>query len=88
MSHNSANTDEGARLDIAMYGFLGGRFEKAFIDVRVFNPIESPKSIYRRHEQEKRRQRVREVGHATFTPLVMSATGGMLLLHSLRDLLT
>ena len=36
--------------------------------------------MYRRHEQEKKRQyeqRVREVEHATFTPLVMSATGGM-----------
>ena len=37
-------------------------------------------SVYRRHEQEKKRQyeeRVREVEHATFTPLVMSTTGGM-----------
>ena len=88
MSHNSATciTDDGARLDVAMYGFWGGHFEKAFVDVRVFNPCaqsnrRSPlASVYRRHEQEKRRhyeQRVREVEHATFTPLVMSATGGM-----------
>ena len=86
MSHNSAITDAGARLDVAMYGFWGGRFEKAFLDVRVFNPCaqsnrRSPlTSVYRRHEQEKKRQyeqRVREVEHATFTPLVMSATGGM-----------
>ena len=36
-------------------------------------------SVYRKHEQEKRRhydQRVREIEHATFTPLVMSTTGG------------
>lgn len=86
LSHNSAITDAGARLDVAMYGFWGGRFEKAFLDVRVFNPCaqsnrRSPlTSVYRRHEQEKKRQyeqRVREVEHATFTPLVMSATGGM-----------
>ena len=86
LSHNSAITDEGACLDIAMYGFWGGRFEKAFLDVRVFNPCaqsnrRSPlTSVYRRHEQEKKRQyeqRVCEVEHATFTPLVMSATGGM-----------
>ena len=35
---------------------------------------------YCKHEQEKRRhydQRVREVEHATFTPLVLSTTGGM-----------
>ena len=65
---------------------MGSRFEKAFIDVRVFNPcaksnqISSLLSVYRRHEQEKKRQydqRIREVEHATFTPLVMSTTGGM-----------
>ena len=81
----SAISDDGARLDVAMYGFWGGRFGKAFLDVRVFNP--SAKSnqtasitpIYRRHENEKKReyeQRIREVEHATFTctPLVMSTT--------------
>jgi len=69
-----------------MYGFWGGRFEKAFIDVRVFNPSAQSNrraplsSVYRKHEQEKRRQydqRVREIEHATFTPLVLSTTGGM-----------
>ena len=37
-------------------------------------------SVYRKHEQEKRRQydqRVREIEHATFTPLVLSTMGGM-----------
>ena len=38
LSHRSAITEDGARLDVAMYGFWGGRFGKAFIDVRVFNP--------------------------------------------------
>ena len=28
-----------AWLDVAMYGFWGGRFEKAFVNVRVFNPM-------------------------------------------------
>ena len=86
MTHRSANTEAGARLDVAMYGFWGGRFEKAFLDVRVFNPSAqsnrhgSLASVYRRHEQEKKRQyeqRVRDVEHATLTPLVMSTTGGM-----------
>ena len=36
MSHCYAITDDGARLDIAVYSFWGGRFEKAFLDVRVF----------------------------------------------------
>ena len=31
MSHRSAITDDGARLDIAMYGFRRGRFEKVFL---------------------------------------------------------
>ena len=62
MSHNTAVTDDGAHLEVAMYGILGGRFEKAFVDVRVFNPCaqsnrRSPlASMYRRHEQEKKRK--------------------------------
>lgn len=43
LSHRSANTQDGAQLDVAMYGFWGGRFEKAFIDVRIFQrPMKSP----------------------------------------------
>ena len=39
----------------------------------------SLQAVYRQHEQEKRQydQCVREVEHATFTPLVLSSTGGM-----------
>ncbi len=84
MSHRSANTEVGARLDIAMYGFWGSRFEKAFLDVRVncaqLNRHGSLGSVYRRHEQEKKRQykqRVQEIEHATFTSLVRSKMGGM-----------
>ena len=64
----------------------GGRFERAFFDVRVFNPTAqsnqqtSLSSTYRRHEMEKRRlyeQQIRDVEHSTFTPLVLSSTGGM-----------
>ena len=86
MSHESANVEDGARLDVVANGFWGGRFEKAFLDVRVFNPSarsnrqSSLQAVYRRHEQEKKRQydqRVREVEHATFTPLVLSSTSGM-----------
>ena len=61
LCHRSAITEDGARLDVTMYGFWSGRFEKAFVDVRVFNlsaqsnrhgPLSS---VYRKHEQEKRR---------------------------------
>ena len=86
LSHRSAITEDGAQLDVAMDGFWGGRFEKAFVDVRVLNPSAQSNrhgplsSVYRKHEQEKRKhydQRVHEVEHVTFTPLVLSTTGGM-----------
>ena len=86
LSHRSAITEDSAGVDITVYGFWGGRFEKVFVDVRVFNPSTQSNrhgplsSVYRKHEQEKRRkydQRVHKVKHATFTPLVLSTTGGM-----------
>ncbi len=86
LSAATANTSEGARLDIAMNGFWGGRFEKTFVDVRVFNPYAPSNSnstitsCYKKHENQKKRaydQRIRDVEHATFTPLVLSATGGL-----------
>ena len=86
MQLRSANTYENSRLDIAAYGFWGGRFERAFFDVQVFNPCArsnrqtSLSSTYRRHEQEKKRQydqRIREIEHSTFTPLVLSTTREM-----------
>ena len=86
MRSQSANTTDGARLDIAVNGFWGGRYERTFIDVRVFNPHAQSNrnttisNCYRKHENEKKRayeQRIREVEHSSFTPLVFSATGGM-----------
>ena len=86
MSGRSANTTNGARLDVAVSGLWGGRRERTLMDVRVFNPF-APSNrnttldrCYTKHEREKVRaygQRVREVEHATFVPLVMSATGGL-----------
>ena len=82
----TANSQDGARLDIAANGVWGGNFERTYFDVRVFNPHAPTNrhtqlsSCYRKHEREKKRaykQRVREVEHATFTPLVMAATGGL-----------
>ena len=86
LRHKTANTEDGARLDIRAQGFWGERHQSAFFDVRVFNPFapsntnSTPESVYKRHENEKRRnyeERVREVEHGSFTPLVFSATGGM-----------
>ena len=81
----SAITDDGARLDIAVNGFWGGRHERAFFDVRIFNPHapsnrQPISTCYRKHENLKKRsyeQRVREIEHGSFSPLVLSATGGL-----------
>ena len=83
----SSITQDGARLDVAADGFWGSRFERAFFDVRVFNPYApsnkhhpSLQACYKKHENIKKRaydQRIREVEHGTFTPLVLSCTGGM-----------
>lgn len=85
LSNATAISDDGARLDIAANGFWGGRSERAFFDVRVFNP-HAPSNrqplptCYRKHENQKKRayeQRVREVERGSFTPLVMALTGGL-----------
>ena len=63
----SAITDDGARLDIAANGFWGGRRERAYFDVGVFNPYvpsnrQPLAACYRKHENIKNRayeQRVR-----------------------------
>ena len=85
-SSATSNTQEGACLDVVASGFWGGRFERVFLDVRVFNPhalsnSRMPlQSCYRMHENIKKRayeQRIREVEHASFTPLIVSASGGL-----------
>ena len=86
LSHRTSNSEEGARLGVCAQGFWGDRHQSAFFDVRVFNPLapsncrSALNSTYRQHESLKRRsyeQRVREIEHGSFTPLVFSATGGM-----------
>ena len=81
----SATTEDQARLDVVASGVWGGRFERTFLDVRVFNPYApsnctfSLPACYHRHEQEKRRRydrRIREVERSSFLPVVLSATGG------------
>ena len=58
----TANTEDGARSDIAADGFWGGRFERTFFDVRVFNPYApsnqtpTPSSCHRKHENIIKRE--------------------------------
>ena len=86
MTRHTANTTEGVCLNVAMNSFWGGRCEQSFLDVRVFNlyaPSNRNTSIekcFKKYEQEKKRayeQRFIDVEHASFTPLVFSASGGL-----------
>ena len=78
-----ANHQDGARLDIAANGFWGGTFERTYFDVNpraLSNRHTQLSNPYRKHERIKKRtyeQRVREIEYASFTPLVLSATGGL-----------
>jgi len=79
-------TTDNARLDIKADGFWDCSRQSAFFDVRIFNPTahscrnQSLSACYRRHELEKRRHyedRVNQIEHGCFTPLVFSSSGGM-----------
>ena len=81
----SANVEDEARVDIRAHGFWN-ECQDAFFDVRVFYPCAPSysatrlSSLYRQHEQQKRReygQRVRDIEHGGFTPLVFSTSGGV-----------
>ena len=84
--YSTANSQDGTRLDIVANGLLGGRFERTYFDVQVFNPLAPSyyqsdlSSTFRLHERAKKReyrQRVLDVEHSSFTPLVFSATCGL-----------
>ena len=80
----TSNKDDEARLDVAARGFwITG--QKAFFDIRIFNPLAKrygnldPQKCYDINEKEKKRfynNRVIDIEHGSFTPLVFSATGG------------
>ena len=67
-------------------GVWGGRVQKTYFDVKIFDPLapsnrkQAPAAVYRKHELEKKRayqQQIQEVEHSSFTSLVLSTTGGM-----------
>ena len=81
----STATGNEVRLDVCARGFWQTG-QMAFFDVRVFNPNarryakQELSKTYQLNEKEKKRlynERIMQVEHGTFTPLVMSATGGM-----------
>ncbi|XP_066919036.1 uncharacterized protein [Clytia hemisphaerica] len=85
LTHKTANTSEGARLDVSATGFWTPG-QRAFFDIRVFDlsarryrGLELSK-CFQRNENEKKRhynERVNSVENGTFTPLVFSTNGGM-----------
>ena len=83
--YRTTNRAPDARLDISARSFWT-RGQRTFFDVRVCDPtaprlLSKPlQTIYKEHEQEKRRQynqRVLQIEHGSFTPLVFSIYGGM-----------
>ena len=83
--YKTANTEDHARLDVSARG-VWVKGSKAFCDVRVFNPLARSysnltlKASHKSNEDSKKREykdRVIEVEHGTFTPLVFSCLGGM-----------
>ena len=81
----SANISQEARLDVRARGFWRPG-QNAFFDVRITNETSDSQrdstvaSILRKHETEKKRQynqRVLEVEHGSFTPLIFTTSGAM-----------
>ena len=83
--HRTANVEDHARLDVSARG-VWMRGSRAFFDVKVFNPLartysnQTLKAAHKTNENIKKRmynERVINVEHGTFTPLVFSCLGGM-----------
>ena len=81
----STTIDKNARVDIVAGGVWGGRFERAFFDVCVFNAFaqsNAAKPLLSAYEHLERRKitkyadQEREREHGSFIPLVFSSSGG------------
>lgn len=85
MSFKTSNTANLARSDVSAKDFwIKGQV--TYCDIRVFNPIskcylnQSLSAVHKRNESEKKRQynqRILQVEHGSFSPLVFSCFGGM-----------
>ena len=81
----SANTEEHARLDVSARG-VWVRGSRAFFDIMVFNPLAPSyssltlKASHKSNENMKKRKyndRILQVEHGTFTPLIFTNFGGI-----------
>ena len=79
-----SNCKDGARADVSAIG-LWIPLNRAFLDIRVFNPLAQTNwsmtidEMYKSHEAQKKREyadRILQVEKGTFTPVVFSCTGG------------
>ena len=84
-TYRSANVSTEARLDMKARGFWN-LTQDVYFDVRVFHPnapcyrSSDLAAVYKQHESAKKReynQRVQNVEHGVFTPLVFMTTGSM-----------
>ena len=82
--YKSANKQDDARSDIKVCGFWTS-MRQAYFDVKVVSPLArsyarlSMTQLYRNAEKSKEReysQRIREVEHGDFNPLVFTTAGG------------
>lgn len=85
LKYKSANRSPDARSDLRV-GSFWSRCQQAFFDMRVFYPfaktyVKDPlDKVFEKQEAVKNREyreRIREVEHGAFTPLIFSAAGGM-----------
>ena len=83
--YRTAITDNCARLDVAARG-VWTRGSRAFFDVKVFNPLapsyrnQTLSAAHKSNENIKKRayrERIQQVKHGSFTPLVFSCFCGM-----------
>ena len=83
--YRSANKDADARSDIRCCGFWKDK-RQAYFDVKVVSPFArsysnlTPEQLFRQAERAKEREygdRIREVEHADFTPLVFTCAGAI-----------
>ena len=85
LTYRTSNAANDARVDVSARGFWT-RGQRAYFDIRIFDPSArcyqelSLEASHRRNEQEKRRkyeERIQNIDHGSFTPLVFTTSGGM-----------
>ena len=85
LKYRTANRKDDARVDVSARG-VWIRGSKAYFDVQVFNPLaktystQTLKAAHKSNENLKKRlyaERIINIEHGTFTPLVFSCLGGM-----------